>query len=100
MPDGNASTSSATRSDLIATRGTANGMRSPTCLLESRVYSSKNLRSTVQKDFCSKICQERTCATSATAKLAVQRTRESAAINPTVKVSHAVSNPLPQPQDR
>ena len=26
-------------------------MRSPTCLLESRVYSSKNLRSTVQKDF-------------------------------------------------
>jgi hypothetical protein len=26
-------------------------MRSPTCLLESRVYSSKNLRSTVQKGF-------------------------------------------------
>ena len=26
-------------------------MRSPICLLESRVYSSKNLRSTVQKDF-------------------------------------------------
>ena len=26
-------------------------MRSPTCLLESRVYGSKNLRSTVQKDF-------------------------------------------------
>ena len=26
-------------------------MRSPTCLLESRVYSSKNLRSAVQKDF-------------------------------------------------
>ena len=26
-------------------------MRPPTCLLESRVYSSKNLRSTVQKDF-------------------------------------------------
>jgi hypothetical protein len=24
-------------------------------LLESRVYSSKNLRSTVQKDFCNKI---------------------------------------------
>ena len=39
-------------------------------------------------------------ATSATAKLAVQRTRESAAINPTVKVSHAVSKPLPRPQDR
>ena len=31
---------------------------------------------------------------------AVQRTRESAAINPTVKVSHAVSKPLPRPQGR
>jgi hypothetical protein len=30
-------------------------MRSPTCLLESRVYSSKKLRSTVQKDFCNTI---------------------------------------------
>src|SRR3954464_11844961 len=31
-------------------------MRSPTCLLESRVYSLKNLRSTVQKDFYNTIC--------------------------------------------
>ena len=31
-------------------------MRSPKCLLESRVYSSKNLRSTVQKDFYNTIC--------------------------------------------
>ena len=37
-------------------------MRSLTCLLESRVYSSKNLRSTVQKDFCNTICQLRTHA--------------------------------------
>jgi hypothetical protein len=37
-------------------------MRSPTCLLESRVYSSKNLRSTVQKDFCNTICHERSLA--------------------------------------
>jgi hypothetical protein len=35
-------------------------MRSLTCLLESRVYSSKNLRSTVQKDFCNKIGTVRT----------------------------------------
>jgi hypothetical protein len=33
-------------------------MRSLTCLLESHVYSSKNLRSTVQKDFCNKICHK------------------------------------------
>src|SRR4051812_32587455 len=33
-------------------------MRSPTCLLESRVYSSKNLRSTVQKDFYNTICHK------------------------------------------
>ena len=32
----------------------------PTCLLESRVYSSKNLRSTVQKDFYNTIGTSRT----------------------------------------
>jgi hypothetical protein len=35
-------------------------MRSPTCLLESRVYSSKNLRSTVQKNFYNTICHKPT----------------------------------------
>ena len=35
-------------------------MRSPTCLLESRIYSSKNLRSTVQKDFYNTIGTKRT----------------------------------------
>ena len=41
-------------------------MRSPTCLLESRVYSSKNLRSTVQKDFYNTICQSDSCAAAKT----------------------------------
>jgi hypothetical protein len=42
-------------------------MRSPTCLLESRIYSPKNLRSTVQKDFCNTICHNRTRAPQQTA---------------------------------
>ena len=34
-------------------------MRSPTSLHESRVYSPENFRSSVQKDFCNSICQQR-----------------------------------------
>ena len=38
-------------------------MRSPTYLRESRVYSPKNLRSTVQKDFYNTIGTDRTSRT-------------------------------------
>ena len=37
-------------------------MRSPTCLLDSRVYSPENFRSTVQKDFYNNIGQKLLCA--------------------------------------
>jgi hypothetical protein len=46
-----------------------------TCLLEGRVYSSKNLRSTVQKDFCNKIGHERTHALQKTAPYSITRER-------------------------
>ena len=36
-------------------------MRSPKCLLDSRVYSPENFRSAAQKDFCNKIGPNRTC---------------------------------------